>query len=86
MAPRAQGGGQRSRRIEALGSAIFAMLEEAPDITLAKIAARPERAHGQRFATLPVLHYRQLSLKVAYCSQRCDQKATNVAFQSSVCF
>ncbi len=50
VAPRPQGGDQRSWRIEELGGAIFAMLEEAPDITLAEIAARLEREHGQRFA------------------------------------
>lgn len=50
VAPGAQGGDQRSWRIEALGGTIFAMLEETPDITLAEIAARLEREHGQRFA------------------------------------
>lgn len=50
VAPRAQGGDKRSNRIEALGPAIFAMLEEAVHITLAEIAERLEREHEQRFA------------------------------------
>lgn len=50
VAPRAQGGDQRSDRIEALGSAIFAMVEEAVHITLAEIAERLEVEHGERFA------------------------------------
>ncbi len=54
VAPRPQGGDQRSWRIEALGGAIFAMLEEAPDITLAEIAAGLEREHGQHFAASTV--------------------------------
>ena len=49
-APRAQGGDTRSGRIEALGPAILAMVEEAPDVTLAEIAERLEREHGERFA------------------------------------
>ena len=50
VAPRAQGGDLRSGRIEAVGNAILAMVEESPAITLAEIAARLERDHGQRFA------------------------------------
>jgi len=50
IAPRAQGGDKRSGRIEALGDAIFAMVEVAPDLTLAEIAERLARDHGQRFA------------------------------------
>ena len=50
IAPRAQGGDKRSDRIEALGPAIFAMVEKAAHITLAEIAETLEREHAQRFA------------------------------------
>ena len=50
VAPRAQGGDTRSGRIDALGPAILAMVEEAPDITPVEIAERLEREHGERFA------------------------------------
>jgi transposase len=50
VAPREQGGDKRSGRIEALGSAILAMVEETPDITLVEIAERLAREHGERFA------------------------------------
>jgi len=36
--------------LEALGSAIFAMVEEAVHITLAELAERLEVEHGERFA------------------------------------
>ncbi|MEM9766091.1 MAG: IS630 family transposase [Pseudomonadota bacterium] len=50
VAPRAQGGDKRSGRIEGLGAAIFAMVEEAVHITLTEIVGRLEREHGERFA------------------------------------
>ena len=50
VAPGRQGGDRRSGRIEALGEAILAMVEAVPDITLAEIAGRLEREHGERFA------------------------------------
>jgi transposase len=50
VAPRAQGGDKRSGRIEALGPAIFAMVETAVHITLAEITERLEAEHGERFA------------------------------------
>lgn len=50
VAPRAQGGDTRSGRIEALGPAIMAMVDETPDITLVEITERLEREHGERFA------------------------------------
>jgi hypothetical protein len=49
VAPRAQGGDRLSWRIEALGVAIFTVLEATPDITLAEIAARHERENGAAF-------------------------------------
>lgn len=48
--PRPMGGDRRSKRIETLGPAIFAMVEEAVHITLAEIADRLEAEHGGRFA------------------------------------
>lgn len=48
--PRSQGGDRRSDRIEALGPAILAMMDEAADITLVEIVGRLEREHGERFA------------------------------------
>jgi transposase len=50
VAPRAQGGDTRSGRIEALGAAILAMVDETPDVTLVEIAERLEGEHGERFA------------------------------------
>ena len=50
VAPRAQGGDTRSGRIETVGPAILAMVDETPDITLAEIADRLERERGERFA------------------------------------
>ena len=46
---RPQGGDTRSHRIEALAQAILALVSETPDITLAEIAERLERDHGERF-------------------------------------
>lgn len=46
VAPRPMGGDKRTSRIEALGSAIFAMVEEAVHITLAEIAGRLEALVG----------------------------------------
>jgi transposase len=50
VAPLAQGGDTRSGRIEAFGAAILAMVAATPDITLAEIADRLVREHGERFA------------------------------------
>lgn len=47
--PRPQGGDKRSKRIEAHAEVILALVAEAPDITLAEIAERLERDHGERF-------------------------------------
>lgn len=48
--PRPQGGDRRSDRIEALSAAILALVAATPDITLAEIAERLARDHGERFA------------------------------------
>jgi len=50
VVPRPMGGDKRTGRIEALGPAIFAMVEEAVHITLAEIAGRLALEHGERFA------------------------------------
>ena len=56
-APRALGGDTRSGRIEALGPAILAIVEETSDITPVEIADRLEREHGERFAPSTVHRY-----------------------------
>ena len=43
---RPQGGDKRSHRIEAHRDEILALIDEAPDITLAEIAEHLERGHG----------------------------------------
>jgi transposase len=48
--PKPQGGDRRSGRIEALAEPILALVDAAPDVTLAEIAARLEADHGERFA------------------------------------
>ena len=48
--PRPQGGDHRSHRIEAHAEEIVALIEEAPDITLAEIAAYLDETHGLRVA------------------------------------
>jgi transposase len=50
VVPRPMGGDKRTGRIEALGRATFALVEEAVLITLAEIAGRLEREHGERRA------------------------------------
>ena len=40
VAPKAQGGDNRSHRIEAYAEEILALIDEAPDITLAEIVAQ----------------------------------------------
>jgi transposase len=49
-APRPQGCDLRSGRIEAHGDEILELVAATVDITLVEIAARLERAHGERFA------------------------------------
>lgn len=50
VAPKPQGGDQRSGRIEALADEILAHLEAHKDMTLEDIAAWIEAEHGERFA------------------------------------
>ena len=44
------GGDRHSHRMEAHAAEVLAMVAEAPDITLAEIAAHLEQAHGLRVA------------------------------------
>ncbi len=55
--PRPQGGDKRSHRIEAHGDEILALVDEAPDMTLAEIAAHLEGAHGLRVAQSTVWRF-----------------------------
>jgi transposase len=50
VAPRPQGGDQRSTRIEIHAAEILGLVAGKVDITLAEIAAHLEREHGARFA------------------------------------
>ena len=48
--PRSQGGDYRSHRIETHAEEILALIEQAPDITLAEIAAYLDEVHGLKVA------------------------------------
>ncbi len=54
---RSQGGDKRSQRIEAHADEILALVDQAPDMTLAEIAAHLERAHGLRVAQSTVWRF-----------------------------
>jgi transposase len=47
---RMQGGDRRSARIESYAAEILALVVATPDITLAELAERLFKAHGERFA------------------------------------
>jgi transposase len=73
--PRPQGGDKRSHRIEAHANEIMALIAEAPDLTLAEIAAHLERRHGLRVAPSTVWRFFErhgLTLK----KNRARQRAT----------
>jgi transposase len=55
--PRPQGGDKRSRRIEAHGAELLALVEARPDMTLAEIAAHLEQTHGLRVAQSTVWRF-----------------------------
>nr|WP_238525768.1 IS630 family transposase [Parvularcula bermudensis] len=59
VAPKPQGGDQRSRRIEALADEILAYLEAHKDVTLEDMAAWIEAEHGERFAVSTVHRFFQ---------------------------
>ncbi len=50
VAPKAQGGDNRSHRIEAYAEEILALIDEAPDITLAEIVAQLDETQGLKVA------------------------------------
>jgi transposase len=72
--PRPQGGDKRSDRIEALAEAILALVVEAPDITLAEIAERLTRDHGERFAP-SVVHRFFARRGISFKKNRARQRA-----------
>lgn len=55
--PRPQGGDKRSHRIEAHGEEILALVDEAPDMTLAEIAAHLEHSRNLRVAQSTVWRF-----------------------------
>ena len=55
--PRSQGGDNRSHRIEAHAEEILALVEEAPDMTLAEIAAHLKNEHGLRVSQSTVWRF-----------------------------
>jgi len=73
--PRRQGGDKRSRRIEAHGLELLALVEERPDMTLAEIAAHLERAHGLRVAQSTVWRFFERH-GVSFKKNRARQRAT----------
>ncbi len=54
---RAQGGDRRSQRIEARAEVVLALVEEAPDMTLAAIATHLEDEHGLRVSRSTVWRF-----------------------------
>lgn len=50
VAPKPQGGDNRSHRIEAHAEDILALIDEAPDTTLAEIVAHLDETHGLKVA------------------------------------
>ena len=72
--PRRQGGDRRSQRIEARASAVLALIEETPDMTLAEIAAHLENGHGLRVSQSTVwrfFHRRGITFKkTAHASEQ----------------
>ena len=55
--PRAQGGDNRSQRIEAHAEEILALVEETPDMTLAEIAVHLKNEHGLRVSQSTVWRF-----------------------------
>ena len=72
--PRAQGGDRRSQRIEARAQVVLALVEEAPDMTLAEIATHLEDEHGLRVSQSTVwrfFHRRGITFKkTAHASEQ----------------
>ena len=64
--PRAQGGDNRSHRIEARAAVVLALVEETPDMTLAEIACHLQSEHGVRVSQSTVwrfFHRRGITFK-----------------------
>ena len=73
VAPKPQGGDNRSHRIEAHAEEILALIEETPDITLAEIVAHLDERHGLEVAQSSVwrlLNRRGLTFKKNRTRQR----------------
>ena len=73
VAPKPQGGDNRSHRIEAYAEEILALIDEAPDITLAEIVAHLDETHGLKVAQSTVwrlLDRRGLTFKKNRARQR----------------
>ncbi len=71
--PHRQGGDNRSQRIEAHAEEILALIEEAPDITLAEIAVHLDEVHGLKVAQSTVwrlLDRHEVSFKKNRARQR----------------
>ena len=64
--PGRQGGDRRSQRIEAHATAVLALIEETPDMTLAEITTHLEDRHGLRVSPSTVwrfFHRRGITFK-----------------------
>ncbi len=73
VAPKPQGGDNRSHRIEAYAQEILTLIDEAPDITLAEIVAHLDERHGLTVAQSTVwrlLDRRGLTFKKNRTRQR----------------
>ena len=73
VAPKPQGGDNRSHRIEAYAEEILALIDKAPDITLAEIVAHLEERHSLKVAQSTVwrlLDRRGLTFKKNRARQR----------------
>jgi transposase len=73
VAPKPQGGDNRSHRIEAYAEEILALIDEAPDITLAEIVAQLAERHSLKVAQSTVwrlLDRRGLTFKKNRARQR----------------
>jgi transposase len=70
---RRQGGDRRSARIKSHGAEILALVVATPDITLAEIADRLFKAHGERFAPSVIWRFfdrRNITFKKNIARQR----------------
>ena len=73
VAPKPQGGDNRSHRIEAYAQEILTLIDEVPDITLAEIVAHLDERHGLKVAQSTVwrlLDRRGLTFKKNRARQR----------------